>query len=184
MLSWANPADIPAGTALGASQLDATSTVPGTFAFTPPAGTILDVGQGQVLSVVFTPADPSDYTTATGATTLNVVALTPPHVTGVVGVGHSRKGLTSIAVAIDEALNPDSAGNPGLYLVLGAAKKHKETVHSKAVGIRSVSYDSKAHSVTINLAKPFKGAVQVTVHSGVVARNGASSSGEFTRVVQ
>ena len=37
-ITWANPADITYGTALGAIQLDATASVPGTFTYTPALG--------------------------------------------------------------------------------------------------------------------------------------------------
>ena len=43
----------------------------GTFAYTPPAGTVLNVGS-QMLSVTLTPTDTTDYTTATTSVTLTV----------------------------------------------------------------------------------------------------------------
>ena len=45
VIAWANPADIVYGTVLGGSQLDASSTVSGTFAYSPLAGTVLNAGQ-------------------------------------------------------------------------------------------------------------------------------------------
>ena len=39
--------------------------MPGTFTYTPAAGTVLKAGNGQTLSVTFTPTDTTDYTTAT-----------------------------------------------------------------------------------------------------------------------
>jgi hypothetical protein len=63
-ITWATPAAITYGTALSATQLNATSTVAGTFAYTPPAGTVLSAGT-QTLSVTLTPTDTTDYTTAT-----------------------------------------------------------------------------------------------------------------------
>src|SRR5207249_693662 len=42
VITWANPADIVYGTALGAAQLNATANVPGTFTYTPAAGTLLN----------------------------------------------------------------------------------------------------------------------------------------------
>ena len=50
------------GTPLSAAQLDATASVPGTFAYSPAAGTVLQAGSGQTLSVTFTPTDTTDYT--------------------------------------------------------------------------------------------------------------------------
>ncbi len=77
-LAWANPADIVYGTALGASQLNATAAynsanVPGTFAYSPAAGTVLDAGLGQTLSVTFTPADPASFLPISTNVTLNVL---------------------------------------------------------------------------------------------------------------
>jgi hypothetical protein len=77
LITWANPADIIYGTALGATQLNATTPVPGTFAYTPAAGTILNVGNTQPLSVTFTPTDTANYTTAPATASINVVKVTP-----------------------------------------------------------------------------------------------------------
>ena len=76
VLSWATPAPIVYGTALGATQLDATSTVQGSFTYSPAAGVVLPVGQ-QTLNTTFTPADLVDYTTATASVTLTVLPVTP-----------------------------------------------------------------------------------------------------------
>ena len=74
IITWANPSAIAFFTALGGSQLDATASVPGTFDYTPPAGTLLSAGT-HTLSVTFTPTDGIDYTTATA--TVQVVVLGP-----------------------------------------------------------------------------------------------------------
>jgi hypothetical protein len=76
-ITWSSPADITHGTALDAAQLDASANVPGTFTYTPAAGTVLAAGSGQVLSVHFTPTDTVDYTTTTTAVTINVLKATP-----------------------------------------------------------------------------------------------------------
>ena len=70
-ISWTTPAAINYGTALSATQLDASSTVAGTFTYTPAAGIVLKAG-AQTLSVTFTPTDSTDYTTATANVTLTV----------------------------------------------------------------------------------------------------------------
>lgn len=49
------PADIIFGAALGAAQLNASSSVPGAFLYTPAAGTALPVGAAQTLSAAFDP---------------------------------------------------------------------------------------------------------------------------------
>lgn len=54
---WNNPADIRYPEPLTATQLTAVSNVPGTFVYTPPVGTVLPAGNGQTLTVTFTPSD-------------------------------------------------------------------------------------------------------------------------------
>src|SRR4029079_9826972 len=53
-LSCTNPADITYGTALSATQLNAPANVPGSFVYSPAAGTVLNAGANQTLSVTFT----------------------------------------------------------------------------------------------------------------------------------
>ena len=60
---WATPAALPAGTALGALQLNATANVDGTFQYEPAAGTVLRSAGKQMLAVVFTPKDARVYKT-------------------------------------------------------------------------------------------------------------------------
>jgi DNA-binding beta-propeller fold protein YncE len=75
-VTWASPAAISYGTALNSTQLDASSATPGSFAYTPIAGTVLGVGS-QTLSVIFTPTDNADYNTATQTVQLTVNKTTP-----------------------------------------------------------------------------------------------------------
>src|SRR6185369_11522759 len=72
-ISWTTPADITYGTALSATQLNATANVPGTFVYTPVAGTVLNAGANQTLSVTFTPTDAANYSGATATTTITVL---------------------------------------------------------------------------------------------------------------
>jgi uncharacterized delta-60 repeat protein len=60
VITWNNPSDITWGTALGATQLNAIADVPGTLAYTPASGTVLDAGNGQTLRVDFTPTEATD----------------------------------------------------------------------------------------------------------------------------
>src|SRR5207249_11261840 len=76
-ITWATPANIIYGTALGATQLNATASVAGTFVYVPPAGTVLSAGAGQTLSVTFTPTNTVNYTTATASVAITVTSATP-----------------------------------------------------------------------------------------------------------
>jgi hexosaminidase len=60
-ISWPSPAGITYGTALSSNQLNATSSVAGTFTYSPPNGAVLNAGSN-ILSVLFVPTDPVHYT--------------------------------------------------------------------------------------------------------------------------
>src|SRR5262249_6704378 len=71
VITWTGPAtNMTFGQALGPAQLNATATVngvtiPGTFVYTPGAGTVPPTGQNFPLSVTFTPTDTADSHTGT-----------------------------------------------------------------------------------------------------------------------
>ncbi len=77
LLTWAHPEAIAYGTSLSATQLNASANAPGVFAYDPPAGTILNVGTGQVLKVIFTPNDLIDFNVVTQTVTIEVFKGTP-----------------------------------------------------------------------------------------------------------
>jgi hypothetical protein len=76
-ISWNNPSAIVFGTALSGTQLDASASVPGTFTYSPAAGTVLAAGNNQTLSVTFTPTDTADFTTTSANTTIDVQKASP-----------------------------------------------------------------------------------------------------------
>jgi hypothetical protein len=96
--------------------------VPGVFTYTPAAGTLQNPGAGETLAVTFTPFDTTHYTSATADSFINVnpPLPTPPHITGIVSVTRTKKGLTAITVGFDEALDSHSAGTRTFYTVFGA----------------------------------------------------------------
>ena len=77
-LSWAPPADIQYGTALGAAQLNAVASmpgnanVPGTYSYSPPPGMVLSAGV-HTLTVRFSPADGMLTPTLMTTTQLRVI---------------------------------------------------------------------------------------------------------------
>jgi hypothetical protein len=75
-ITWSTPSSITYGTALGATQLNASASVAGTFTYLPAAGTVLTVGT-QTLTTSFTPTDTANYNTASGTVSLTVVKATP-----------------------------------------------------------------------------------------------------------
>ena len=73
LISWSNPSDITYGTALGGTQFNASTTVPGTFTYVPAAGTVLGAGSGQTLAVSFAPTDTANYNAASKSVSINVI---------------------------------------------------------------------------------------------------------------
>ena len=80
-ISWATPAAVPLNTVLSAMQLNATASTPGTFVYSPAAGTVLSTAGSVTLSTTFTPTDTTDYNTATASVSLTVNASGTPSYT-------------------------------------------------------------------------------------------------------
>jgi N-acetylneuraminic acid mutarotase len=70
-ITWATPAPIDYFTPLGATQLDASASVAGTYVYTPAAGEVLPIGV-HTLSVTFNPSDTTDYASNTATVSLIV----------------------------------------------------------------------------------------------------------------
>jgi hypothetical protein len=109
---------------------------------------------------------------------------TAPRVLGVVEVQHVKKKVSSVTIAFNEAMNPGSAGNSALYGVLGGVRRGKRMVYSKKVKLGTVSYDEGAHTVSVSLAKPYKGQVRVSVDGILEALDGVTGASAFSEVVR
>ena len=75
-IEWPEPATIVYGAALSATELNATSPVPGKFTYSPAAGELLNSGM-HTLSATFTPDDAAEYSTAQSSAVLIVSKATP-----------------------------------------------------------------------------------------------------------
>ena len=64
VITWANPSPISYGDALDASRLNAMADLPGSFAYNPSSGVVLDSGS-KLLSAIFTPDDAVNYYSVT-----------------------------------------------------------------------------------------------------------------------
>jgi len=105
-VSWAPPASIPYGTALSATQLDATASyngnpVAGAFVYSPAAGTVLSAGT-HTLSVTFTPTDTTDYATPAAVTT----SITVTQSTATVTLGNLTQTYTGSPLSATATTNP------------------------------------------------------------------------------
>ena len=150
IVTWESPADIPYGTPLSSTQLDATASVPGTFVYTPDFGTILNVGAGQTLSVTFTPTDTADYNTVTATTTINVTQATP--VITWANPADITYGTTLSGTQLDATASvPGSfVYTPAAGTILGAGVG--QTLSVTFTPTDSVDYSTATTTVTINVS--------------------------------
>jgi hypothetical protein len=89
---WPTPSQISYGVPLTETQLNATATVPGSFTYSPPLGTVLPVGS-HTLRVTFTPADPDSSVLVERSTSISVGPPEPPSNLTVVAVNGSIVSL-------------------------------------------------------------------------------------------
>jgi hypothetical protein len=129
-LTWATPTAVPAGTTLGAAQLDAVATVPGKFTYSPVAGTVLKAGS-QTLSVSFTPTNTAAYATAKASVTLTV----------------SAAGSLIPTVTVTPASTKITTANTLLVTITVTGKTGKSTPTGSVI-LSSGSYSSSATALS------------------------------------
>ena len=90
-------------------QLDATASVDGTLTYTPAAGTVLNAGNGQTLSVSFTPNDTTGNSTASEAVTIDVAQVTPT-------INWSKPTNITYGITLSATQLDASASVPGTFI--------------------------------------------------------------------
>jgi hypothetical protein len=106
-----------------------------------------------------------------------------PRFWGLVQVQHARKKVASVTIAFNEAMVPGSVSSSALYSVLGGVPKRGRVVFSKRLKIRTIRYDRAGHTVSISLANPYRGQVELSLDGMIEATDGASSLSAFSGVV-
>ena len=114
-ITWATPAAISYGTALSAAQLDASASTAGSFAYSPVPGTVLSAGS-QTLSVTFTPADTTDYNTATGSVVLTVNSAAPASGSLTVTPASVTFGRVSVGTSSSQIVTLTNSGNASVTI--------------------------------------------------------------------
>ncbi|HMG88447.1 MAG TPA: T9SS type A sorting domain-containing protein, partial [Chryseolinea sp.] len=152
LITWATPAPITVGTALSATQLNATASyngtpVAGTFVYTPPSGTVLAPGNAQQLSVAFTPSNSSVYTSANGSVLINVVSAQSR-------VFFRALNLNGEALTIDGNLYQASAGAANFSYTSNKKPFANQTVPliPTTDANRATMIRSSIHGINVNLA--------------------------------
>jgi hypothetical protein len=139
-LTFPVPADMEYGTALGPAQLNAMSSVPGSFAYAPDAGTVLPLGPRQTLIAVFTPADAANYNGGTVTTTINVVDTTPPAIVaiapGAATLWPPNKAMVPVALAVAAT---DAADRSPVCRVTSISSNEGTSADAQIVGALAVN---------------------------------------------
>ena len=143
-ITWATPANIIYGTPLSGAQLNASSTVAGTFAYSPVAGTVLGTGK-QTLNTTFTPTDAVDYTTETASVTLTVVPGTPT----ITITSSANSIFTTAAVTFTASLPAYASTETGtMTFYYGSTAIGTATVSGGAATLTTTSLPAGIQSIT------------------------------------
>ena len=175
-ITWATPTAISYGTALSATQLDATASTAGSFAYSPALGTVPTAGN-QTLSVTFTPTDTTDYNAATGSVVLTVNKVTPT-ITWATPTAMTS-GMTLSAAQLDASAN--TAGSfayaPALGTVLSAGS---QTLSVTFTPSDTTDYNTATDSVPLSVNSATPAVSPSSFNFGSVHIGVTSSSETFT----
>jgi len=181
-VTWSAPAGIVYGTALSATQLNATTTMPGSFVYTPASGTVLSTGAGQTLSVTFTPTDTANYNSATKTVAITVTKATPA-ITWAAPAGivyGTALGATQLNATANVAGSFVYTPASGTVLTAGAG----QTLSTTFTPTDTTNYNSATQTVTITVsAAPSVALSSTTAGAGGVVSatvaNGPALPGDF-----
>ena len=148
-LTWATPAAVAYGTVLSATQLNATASVAGTFAYTPVSGTVLPAGT-QTLKVTFTPTDTTNYTTATASVALTVNKGTPT-------ISWATPGSVAPGTTLSATQLNATANVAGTFVYTPAAGTVESTAGSYTLSVTftptdTADYNTATKTVTLTVA--------------------------------
>ena len=184
-ISWDTPADIVYGTALSASELDATAaksdtgaSVTGNFSYNPVLGTVLPAGTTQVLTVTFTPTKVADEDVENKVVSKTVqinVAKAPLTVTapnrstiyGAAGAGAETAAIEALLDANYEAVSVSGlVDGDTLVDALNIGGRADLTV----AGVNGTTSASTSHAITF-ANKPSSSNYSVTYVNGTLTIN-------------
>jgi hypothetical protein len=137
VITWATPAAVTYGTALSATQLNATASVSGNFSYSPALATVLGAGE-HTLTATFTPADAVNYAGTTASVVLAV----------------SKRPLTvGLQGAVTKVYDGTAAATlaAGNYQVTGAFGTEAVTI-TKTSGVYDAAGVGTGKTVTVALA--------------------------------
>jgi hypothetical protein len=176
VITWTAPAAITYGSALSSEQLDATANVAGTFTYTPAAGAVLAAGANQTLSVLFTPNDTTDYTTASATTTITVNAAASPASLVI------TKTLTRVSGNVVVQLTiANTGGSPASGVTVTSVKVGSTTATPATQAVGTIAAGASAQATfTVPGSVGASGAASSLVVTGTDTAGTFSSSARIT----
>jgi sugar lactone lactonase YvrE len=173
-LTWATPAPIIFGTALSATQLDATSTVAGTYTYSPPSGTVPAAGT-PTLSVTLNPTDTTHYLSATKTVLLTVNKAKPV-------ITWAAPAAITYGTALSATQLNATASVPGVLVYSPAAgavpPAGTRTLSVTFTPTDSANYATRTVSVTLTVNK-----VVLTVKANNASQTYGAASPTFTDTI-
>ena len=136
VITWNTPSPITYGVALSSTQLNATASVPGTFAYTPSSGTVLSPGV-QTLSATLTPADTNDYNSVTTTVNLTVNQVTPTNQASFAGVDTATQGNWIGTYGGDGYAIPNGAQSVPSYATFSVSGQSSYTWAASTADVRA-----------------------------------------------
>ncbi len=152
-ITWSAPASLIAGTPLSGAQLNATANVPGTFSYSPAAGTVLGLGTTQ-LNVTFSPADTTDYATTSANVPVTVTSQAVAASISWPATASIPYGTALSATQLNATANTPGtfSYSPGFGTILGAGQQTLAV--SFTPSSPSFLPASAAHPLTVTRATP------------------------------
>lgn len=171
VVTWNNPASLSFGSALSGSQLNATASVPGTFLYTPAAGTVLPAGNAQNLFVQFNPTNSRNFNAVTASVQINVTAGGPATLISTSTLAR-QPGTNNVLVTMTIA---NTGGSPATGVQVNTARIGS-TAATTSLPL-TVSTIPAGGSSVVTLA--FPSSVGAPGARAVLSISGAFSSGSF-----
>ncbi|PYR64736.1 MAG: hypothetical protein DMG20_15925 [Acidobacteria bacterium] len=159
-ITWnITPAPIVYGTELGGVQLNATALVPGVFVYTPPAGTMLQAGNHQLLHMEFIPADSAHYSRVSRDVFIDVSKATPV-------INWANPSAIQFGTPLGAAQLNATASVPGAFVYTPAAgavlSPGSHVLHVEFTPADSANYNSARLDVVIQIVEKPKATPAIT----------------------
>ena len=181
-ITWANPAPITYGAALTTSQLGASASVAGTYAYTPDVGAVLTAGT-KTLSVVFSPTDAVDYNAATGTVSLVVqpaaITVTANGATRSYGMTNPAFGGTLVGVTNGDNITASytcsatPASPPGAYSIVPSLSDPSSRLGNYSVTANNGTLTVTCASISLSPVGLLAGSQGVAYSQTLTATGGA-----------